>query len=116
MRVANPPKAKGTAFENEVLERVRRIWPDADRAKAGNESHDIVGAGGYVIECKHRRAWALFSWVPKVRRVALSKGAPWIIVAAHGDRRSSPGREVGTVAIVDWHWLAGVLEHLEGQP
>lgn len=111
--MANPPKQKGTAFENEVLQDLQHIWPDADRAKANNESQDLVGTGKWVIECKFRKRWDLFKWIGKIKKVAADY--PWVIVAAHGDRRSVVGRQVGTVAVVDWGVFVEMVEHLEAK-
>ena len=111
--MSNPPKQKGTAFENEVLQAIQHIWPDADRAKANNESQDLVGTGKWVIECKFRKRWNLFDWIPKVKKVA--KDDPWVIVAAHGDRRTEVGRQVGTVAIVDFDVFVEMVDELEGK-
>lgn len=97
--MSNPPRQKGTKFENEVLRRIQEIYPDADRAKAGSISCDIVGAGMWVIECKHRKRWNLFGWIARIRDVAGAR--PWVIIAAHGARNTVEGRGVGTVAIID---------------
>ena len=57
--MANPSKAKGTKFENELLLKLRQVWPEADRAKANNKSND------------------------------LSDDGRWALITAHGDRRSA---------------------------
>lgn len=95
--MSNPSKAKGTAEENRILERhIRPIWPQADRAKAGNQSNDIVGVP-FPIEVKHRKTWALRDWVRKV--TAVSDDGRWAVFAGDGDRRLSSS--IGTVMIVD---------------
>jgi len=103
--MSNPSKSKGTAFENEVLVALQEIWPDADRAKAGNKSDDFTGVP-IPVEAKHRKQWDIRDWVRKIRAVAPDH--QWAIVAADGDRRlaGSPG----TVAIVDAEFLYELLE------
>ena len=103
--MANPSRAKGTAFENEVLAALQEIWPDAARAKAGNPSDDFTGVP-LPVEAKHRRQWDIRTWVRKIRAVA--DGHQWAIVAADGDRRMS--MSPGTVAIVDAEFLYELLE------
>jgi hypothetical protein len=83
--MANPPRKKGTAYENKVLVQVRRIWPDADRAKAGNVSCDIVGTDLDAVECKHRQIWAVKEWVRNIRKV--SPRGRWALFISDGDRR-----------------------------
>ena len=109
--MANPPKQKGTSFENEVLDEFLRVWPGAHRAEANSESQDLRAVGDWVVECKHRKRWSLFQWIRRIRKRAGLD--PWVIVAAHGDRRSSEGREVGTVAVLDFNLFIAMLEVLE---
>ena len=103
--MSNPSKAKGTAFENEVLAALQEIWPEADRAKANNKCDDFSGVP-FPVEAKHRKQWDIREWVRKIREV--SSSYQWAIVAADGDRRLS--KSPGTVAIVDAEFLYELLE------
>lgn len=103
--MANPSRSKGTAFENEVLEDLKLIWPEADRAKAGNKSNDFHGIP-FPVEAKHRKAWDIRGWVRKIQEVA--EDHRWAIVVADGDRRKSSSP--GTIAIVDQDFLYELLE------
>lgn len=100
-------KQKGTAGENEILELLQQAgFADAHRTEASRESHDIW-ADEWVVEVKFRKAWSIFDWIPKLRRVAGTK--PWVLFAIHGDRRSQKGREVGRVAILDADFAAELM-------
>jgi hypothetical protein len=116
--MANPPKAKGTSFENEVVSALSDVWPDCHRSAANTESQDLMGTGDWVVECKHRKRWSLFDWIRRIRTRALRVAAvggefgkphDWVIVAAHGDRRSAEGNQVGTVAIIDFERFVELL-------
>lgn len=87
--MSNPSKAKGTRFENEVLEHLRQVWPSADRAKAGNPSNDFHGVP-FPVEAKHRKRWEIPKWVRGLRSIAGGDGR-WALVVASGDRRSEGG-------------------------
>ena len=104
--MANAPKQKGTQFENEVVAAFSDVWPDCHRSAANTESQDLMGAGDWIVECKHRKRWSLFDWIRRIKR----KGSDhWVIVAAHGDRRAAEGKEVGTVAIIDFERFIELL-------
>lgn len=110
--MANPAKAKGTASENENVDRLRAFGLDARRAPNNSPSLDIVIDGStWRIESKHRRRWDLFKWIREARKWA--EGAPWVILASHGDRRSVEGRSVGSVAILDADEFAEMLAYWE---
>ena len=102
-------KQKGTTGENEILAMLYE-WghKDAHRTSANTESHDIwLGDLDIPIECKFRRKWTLFPWISRIRKVAQNN--QWVIFAIHGDRRSTAGRAVGKVAILDADFAAGLL-------
>lgn len=97
--MANPPRAKGTTGENEILELLHHHgMTDAHRTESSRESHDIHLAP-FIVEVKYRRKWRMFEWISKIRSVAGT--APWVIYAIHGDRRTAEGKAVGRVAILD---------------
>jgi len=105
--MSNPPKAKGTNGENEILELLREHRITANRTEAGRESHDIR-VEGLVVEVKFRKAWALHAWIRKIRKVADDNR--WAIFAIHGDRRTKEGAAVGRVAVFDADFAAELLE------
>ena len=84
--MANPSKAKGTKFENELLLKLRLVWPEADRAKANNKSNDFHGVP-FPVEAKHRKSWAIPAWCRALQEV--SDDGRWALVAAAGDRRAA---------------------------
>ncbi len=93
-------RAKGTKFENEVLAGLQTIWPDADRAKAGNPSNDFHGTP-FPIEAKHRKRWEIPKWV-RLLRGAAGGDDRWALVVASGDRREA--ESPGTLMVVDWEF------------
>lgn len=99
-------RAKGTKFENEVLEGLQRIWPDTDRAKAGNPSNDFHGPP-FPVEAKHRKRWEIPKWVRALRGAA-GGGDQWALVVAAGDRRAADS--AGTLMVVDWAFGQELLE------
>ena len=107
--MANPAKAKGTRFENEVLELLREVWPSADRAKAGNPSNDFHGIP-FPVEAKHRKRWEIPKWVGGLRQVAGGDDM-WALVVASGDRRTEGG---STVVVVDISFAMELLGLWEG--
>ena len=109
--MGNPSKAKGTKFENEVLDLLRTVWPDADRAKAGNESNDFHGIP-LPVEAKHRKRWDIPKWCRMLRAVA-GDGERWALVAAPGDRRSSQAPP--TIMVVPLPFGIELLDQWERQ-
>lgn len=91
--MANPSKAKGTTYENSVLQDLQSIWPGASRSSTNTQSNDFHGCA-FPIEAKKRAAWALKDWIRKVVAVAPpSHYAPgerfWAIYASEGDKRKA---------------------------
>lgn len=118
-------KAKGTRGENEVVDLlVAAGFPRKDpedptsegvqRLEGGYETHDVIGAGTWLVEVKYRKAWHLFAWIRKIRK--RSDGRPWAIFGIHGDRRTVEGREVGMVAVMDAALAAKVIKILTDHP
>ena len=101
-------RAKGTKFENEVLDGLRAFWPDSDRAKSGNPSNDFHGTP-FPVEAKHRKRWEIPEWVRRIQAAA-GGGNQWALVVASGDRRKSG---TSTLMIVDWEFGQELLEAWE---
>ena len=100
-------KQKGTTGENEILELLQDAgFTDAHLTEASRESHDIW-CGPFTVEVKFRKTWALFDWIPKLRKVAGDE--PWVLFAIHGDRRTDKGRQVGRVAVLDADFAAELM-------
>ena len=102
-------KQKGTQGENEILALLTEAGITAHRTEASKESHDIWMDPDVIIEVKFRKAWHLFGWIRKIRKVAATD-CPWVIFAIHGDRRTPEGREVGKVAVFDADFAAKLLQ------
>ena len=107
--MANPSKKKGTQGENEVVDLLRAHGLDAHRAETNKASWDVRIVGTpWRIESKRCARWLTFQWIRHARHHA--DGDPWIIYAAHGDRRSVEGKGVGMVAIMDAALATQLLE------
>ena len=101
-------KQKGTTGENEILTLLQDAgFSNAHRTEASRESHDIW-CGPFTVEVKFRKTWALFDWIPKLRKVAGNQ--PWVLFAIHGDRRTDKGRQVGRVAVLDADFAAELMQ------
>ena len=102
-------KQKGTLGENEIRDMlIKHGHNDVKRTSASTESHDIwLGDTGVTVEVKYRKAWSLFKWISKIRNV--SDNDEWVIFAIHGDRRSTVGKQVDKVAVMDADFAAELL-------
>lgn len=106
--MANPPKAKGTQGENEVVASLVRVGLPATRESTNKQSDDIhIDGWNIAIEVKNRRRWDLWKWIRSLRRV--TNAGPWALFCIHGDRRTAEGREVGKVMVVDADFGAFLL-------
>ena len=104
----NKARQKGTRFENEVLDGLKNIWSEADRAKAGNPSNDFHGVP-FPIEAKHRKRWEIPKWVRLLKAVAGGDNR-WALVIASGDRREVDSM---TLMVVDWDFGQELLQTWE---
>lgn len=87
--MSNPSRKKGSHWEVELLEKIRVIWPDAERAplKGIQDFGDFVNVGGLLIEAKKTDAPHFLQWGKAATRKAT---AGWRIAWA-GDRRRGDG-------------------------
>lgn len=98
-------RAKGAAFEREIADALRRIWPDARRnlsqtRSAKQEGGDILDVAPYHVECK-RGAATIQSAMRQA--CADSQGA----TAAQGNipvvvSRQDRGQTLVTMLLDDW--------------
>ena len=102
-------RQKGTIGENEIVALLYEYGlKDAKRTSAGMESHDIwLGDTGVTVEVKYRKVWSLFKWIARIRNV--SDDNKWVIFAIHGDRRSTVGKQVDKVAVMDADFASELL-------
>ena len=83
---------KGTAFEVEVLEQLRGVWPDIARrgTTLGNQdAGDYLNTGPVLIEAKKVDKPTFFQWARTCRKKAAH--GRWLIYWA-GDRRTEDGQ------------------------
>lgn len=94
--MSNPPKVKGTGFENHLIEAyLRRIWPSVSRAplRGIRDFGDFVGVGDWFIEAKKWDRWDLPKWIRDIQRKIARNGNgshPWLLFFA-GDKRKGLG-------------------------
>lgn len=63
-------RAKGTSYEVRVLEMLREVWPDVERAHFASDIGDFVGTGPYVIEAKNHKSINLAGFMDQAVREA----------------------------------------------
>jgi hypothetical protein len=118
--MANPSRAKGTRWENELRELLRDVCPDVERAplKGINDAGDFVNVP-FPIEAKAHKVPKFLEWVRVIKRKAalkclddegslnpLSPIHRWWVVYCP-DRRSKD--TVGPVALMDAHFAIELL-------
>ena len=95
----NKSKAKGTRFENVVLNYLLAAgFENAERSAAGTWSRDFTGTGQWVVEAKCHKVARLSEWVLRMR--ACSR--PWALFMRIGDQRAPAGYEVVVMSVDDW--------------
>lgn len=75
--MANRSKARGTAFETDLIRYLQSHgFPEAERrALAGVlDKGDVAGVPGVVIECKNHREMDLAGWMDEAQREAINAG------------------------------------------
>lgn len=89
-------RQKGTSFEVYLLDLLRDVWPDIERAalKGINDYGDFINIDGWHIEARNRKTWALPAWIrgvyAKIERKHgkhSHKTHPWAIIFK-GDKRT----------------------------
>jgi hypothetical protein len=91
-------RAKGTAWETELLGELRTVWPDAERAalKGINDNGDFINVEGLQIEAKKTDVPHFLQWA----KTAQAKVGRWRVVWS-GDRRRKDGPFV-MMSLQDW--------------
>lgn len=99
--MANRNKAKGTAFESEVVKVLKPAFPHAERrAQAGSlDKGDIAGvhakSGTWVLECKNQARIELAQFLDEAKQEAVNADADRY--AAVIKRRGKPAAEAYVV-------------------
>lgn len=82
--MTNRNKAKGSAFERDVVRHLRvNGFPHAERAYGAgrpDDRGDIVGLPGVVIECKNHARIDLAGWLAEAERERVNAGARFGVV------------------------------------
>lgn len=104
--MSNPSRAKGTAFEVEVLEHLRAIFgPSVERAplKGVYDKGDFLNVP-FLIDAKKAERPLFLEWARQGRRKAA--GSYWAYVYADDRRRAT---SVGTLAMVPMDFFMALL-------
>jgi hypothetical protein len=93
--MSNPSRAKGTAWEVELLDRLRDTFgPDVHRAplRGTHDAGDYVGTP-VVVEAKSTKVPKFLEWARTCVKACAhhSSGLPFWVIAWHGDRRKNEG-------------------------
>ena len=72
-------RAKGTAFEVDVVSFILKWFPDAKRTEFSSPLGDITGTP-IVLECKNQKAMTLPAWLDQARKSGEKLGIPFAIV------------------------------------
>src|SRR4051812_9351144 len=101
--MANRNAAKGTRFENLVLEGLLKFYPDAHRlGKQGAKDKGdfwLPGSVPMVIEAKAEASYAgkLSGWLAEAEVEAMHAGKPWGVVAHKRHGVGDPLRQYVTL-------------------
>lgn len=117
--MTNPPRAKGTTGENQIIALLAAHGIPANRTSSSTQSHDIrlQPAPDWIIEVKNRKTWAIPKWVRSCRTAAAAKTppgrpkSPWALFAIPGDRRTRDGQSTGVIAVLDADFAAELIAH-----
>jgi len=97
----NPSKQKGTAFERQIADHLRRYWPYADRAPlTGNKDRgDISGTPGLVWECKNAKTLRLSEWLEEAETEATNATADHGILVVKRRGHGAPGEQYAILTL-----------------
>jgi hypothetical protein len=107
--MSNPSKAKGTAWESQIVAFLQACgWPYVERRtlNGSKDRGDIAGIPGVVIEAKATKTVALGSYLDEANTEALNDGAN--IGAVWLKRRGCPHAADGYV-VMDGATFTGLL-------
>lgn len=111
-------RAKGTDFENHVLEKyLKEVFPDVERAplKGINDYGDFVNVGNWLIEARNRKTWALPAWIRgiyrKLERVDGNRTWRWMLIFKADKRGDLSDDYVLMSATQAFHLIRETHEH-----
>lgn len=100
-------RAKGTAWESEVVRFLREWWPAAERrALAGaKDLGDITGIPGVTFECKNVRTAAYPEWVRQAEAERDNAGDQVGVVFAHVNGKAKADDGLVVMSPRQFVWL-----------
>ncbi len=76
---------KGYGYEKKVADKLKVVWPEAERAHAGRVLGDLVGTGKFFVECKNQKQLQPGTWIQKLEGIhPRGCGRTWILVMRGG--------------------------------
>ena len=86
-------RQKGTRHETGLLEPLRAIWPNIDRAplRGTNDQGDFTGCPGWLLEAKHVTSPRFLEWARTCRKKAAVHNLRWAVLWK-GDARTERGQ------------------------
>jgi len=89
--MSNPSKQKGTKWETDCVELVRRVYPKAIRSPAwGSEDRgDLHDTGPFTIECKAVKSFNLSQFIEEAKVEAKNAGKEFPVVFLKRPRKST---------------------------
>lgn len=112
--MVNRSRAKGTAYETEIVNYLRsKGWVHAERRALGgsNDRGDITGIVGVCIECKAAKTHDLPGWLNQLEQETANSGADIGLLFIR--RRGTSDRSRDYV-VMTAHQATQILAQLEG--
>ena len=112
--LSNPSKQKGTKWETECVELVRRVYAKAIRSPAwgAEDRGDLHDTGPFTIECKAVKSFNLSQFVEEAKVEAKNAGKRFGVVFLKRPRKST----AQGYAIMEIGDFIDLMEIVEGEP
>lgn len=102
----NRSKAKGTAFESDLIRYLQSNgYPDAERRALSGvlDKGDVAGVAGWVLEAKNHREMDLATWIAEAQREAIN-AKTWRYAVVH--KRRGKGIRDAYVTLPLWLFVS----------
>ena len=109
----NRSKQKGTAFETQVVDYLRPVFPHVERRtqQGTHDRGDIAGIPGVVIEVKNCSRHELAAWIDEALREGVNDGGSLAVVWHKRRGKGSPGDSYVTMTGQQFVDLLLTVEH-----
>ena len=84
-------KQKGTKWETDCLELVKKVYPEAIRSPAwgAEDRGDLYGTGDFLVECKAVKSFNLSQFIEEAKAEAQNAGKKFPVVFLKRPRKST---------------------------